>query len=165
MLSCHATELARAGYFGADPDPRMLARAGDVWILGKEEIALYDASRQGTRPLGMVGQHGSRTDEERYVPARCGEPAGPLRGGPVHAGGRAVLVRDPQRADPPSALEELPASHPRPGRARTRVDPSPAPPTGGRCRGLLAGASAGAGGVALSAGLWQEAWASGGLLV
>ncbi|MCT1957763.1 alkaline phosphatase family protein [Kocuria rhizophila] len=63
------TELARAGYFGADPDPRMLARAGDVWILGKEEIALYDVSRQGTRPLGMVGQHGSLTDEERYVPA------------------------------------------------------------------------------------------------
>ena len=63
------TELARAGYFGADPDPRMLARAGDVWILGREEIALYDVSRQGTRPLGMVGQHGSLTDEERYVPA------------------------------------------------------------------------------------------------
>lgn len=62
-------DLARDGYFGADPDPTLLRRAGDVWVLGREDIALYDVSRQGTRPLAMVGQHGSLTDQERFVPA------------------------------------------------------------------------------------------------
>ena len=62
-------ELARTGYFGTDPEPALLERAGDVWILGREEIALYDVSRQGRRPLAMVGQHGSLTDQERLVPA------------------------------------------------------------------------------------------------
>ncbi|WP_058955032.1 alkaline phosphatase family protein [Kocuria rhizophila] len=61
--------LAQGGYFGPDPDPALLARAGDVWILGREEIALYNVARQGTRPLAMVGQHGSLTDDERRVPA------------------------------------------------------------------------------------------------
>nr|WP_314315122.1 alkaline phosphatase family protein [Kocuria rhizophila] len=61
--------LVQGGYFGPDPDPALLARAGDVWILGREEIALYDVARQGTRPLAMVGQHGSLTDDERRVPA------------------------------------------------------------------------------------------------
>ena len=61
--------LAARGYFGAEPDPHVLERAGDVWVLAREEIALYDVSRQGTRPLAMVGQHGSLTDQERYVPA------------------------------------------------------------------------------------------------
>ncbi|MDO4919793.1 alkaline phosphatase family protein [Kocuria sp.] len=62
-------QLAEHGYFGADPDPALLRRAGDVWVLGREEIALYDVSRQGTRPLEMVGQHGSLTEQERLVPA------------------------------------------------------------------------------------------------
>ncbi|WP_233542640.1 alkaline phosphatase family protein [Kocuria tytonis] len=62
-------DLARGEYFGADPDPDLLARAGDVWVLGREELALYDVSRQGTRPMNMVGQHGSLTDRERFVPA------------------------------------------------------------------------------------------------
>ena len=62
-------DLARDGYFGAAPDPQLLHRAGDVWVLAREELALYDVSRQGTRPLAMVGQHGSLTDQERFVPA------------------------------------------------------------------------------------------------
>ena len=62
-------ELAAYGYFGPGPDERMLARAGDVWVLGREDVALYDVARQGTRPLAMVGQHGSLTEHERMVPA------------------------------------------------------------------------------------------------
>ena len=40
-----------------------------MWVLAREDIALYDVSRQGTRPLAMVGQHGSLTDQERFVPS------------------------------------------------------------------------------------------------
>lgn len=61
--------LAAAGYFGVDPDPRALARAGDAWVLARADLALYDVSRVGTKPLNMVGQHGSLTDAERLVPA------------------------------------------------------------------------------------------------
>ncbi|CAL8897568.1 Alkaline phosphatase family protein [Kocuria varians] len=62
-------ELVGSGHFGPDPEPAMLARAGDVWVLAREDIALYDVARQGTRPLAMVGQHGSLTEQERAVPA------------------------------------------------------------------------------------------------
>ncbi|WP_270259013.1 alkaline phosphatase family protein [Kocuria marina] len=61
--------LAAHGYFGPEPDQGLLERAGDVWVLAREDIALYDVSRQGTRPLAMVGQHGSLTDQERFVPS------------------------------------------------------------------------------------------------
>lgn len=62
-------DLARGGYFGPDPDPGMLERSGDVWVLGREPVAIYDVARQGTKPLAMVGQHGSLTEDERLVPA------------------------------------------------------------------------------------------------
>ncbi len=62
-------DLAAGGYFGPDPDPVMLERAGHVWVLGKEPVAIYDVSRQGTKPLNMVGQHGSLTPAERLIPA------------------------------------------------------------------------------------------------
>lgn len=62
-------DLADGGYFGADPDHRVLQRAGDVWVLGKDPVAIYDVSRQGRKPLNMVGQHGSLTEAERLIPA------------------------------------------------------------------------------------------------
>lgn len=62
-------ELAAGGYFGPNPDPRLLARAGDAWVLARADVALYDVSRVGRKPLNMVGQHGSLTDAERLVPA------------------------------------------------------------------------------------------------
>lgn len=62
-------DLASGGYFGTDPSPSVLERAGHVWVLGKEPVAIYDVSRQGSKPLHMVGQHGSLTDAERLIPA------------------------------------------------------------------------------------------------
>ncbi|GAA2115353.1 nucleotide pyrophosphatase/phosphodiesterase family protein [Kocuria atrinae] len=62
-------DLASGGYFGGDPNPAVLERAGHVWVLGREPIAIYDVSRQGSKPLNMVGQHGSLTDAERLIPA------------------------------------------------------------------------------------------------
>lgn len=61
-------ELAQGGYFGAQPDPELLKRAGDLWILAKGPLALYDLRRQPARSLAMVGQHGSLTEQERAVP-------------------------------------------------------------------------------------------------
>ena len=61
--------LAAGGYFGPDPDTTVLQRAGDVWVLGKDPVAIYDVSRQGRKPLNMVGQHGSLTEAERLIPA------------------------------------------------------------------------------------------------
>lgn len=43
-------ELASGGYFGSDPNQAVLERAGDVWVLGKEPVAIYDVSRQGAKP-------------------------------------------------------------------------------------------------------------------
>lgn len=62
-------ELASGGFFGADPIPAVLERAGHVWVLGKKPVAIYDVSRQGSKPLSMVGQHGSLTESERLIPA------------------------------------------------------------------------------------------------
>lgn len=46
----------------------VLPRIGDVLILAREPIALYDLRRMKSSSLEVVGQHGSLTRAEREVP-------------------------------------------------------------------------------------------------
>lgn len=60
-------EAIEAGLYGevaADVKPRI----GDVIIAARAQIAYYDGRIPDDKSREMVGQHGSRTDEERRVP-------------------------------------------------------------------------------------------------
>lgn len=60
-------EAVDAGWFG-EVTPEVGRRIGDLIIAARAPIAIFDTSRTGTKPLAMVGQHGSLTDQERHVP-------------------------------------------------------------------------------------------------
>ncbi len=61
-------EAIAAGWFGA-VDDAVRGRIGDVLIAARKRIAYYDGrSVQSLRGRGMVGQHGSLSDEESRVP-------------------------------------------------------------------------------------------------
>ena len=61
-------EAVEAGYFGPVVSPAVLPRIGDVLVLAREPIALYDLRRMKPSSLEVVGQHGSLTRAERDVP-------------------------------------------------------------------------------------------------
>ena len=60
-------EAIDRGYFGPIT-PEHEARLGDLMILAAESIAFYDGRRVAPMAFEMVGQHGSLTSGERYVP-------------------------------------------------------------------------------------------------
>ena len=69
-------EAVAAGYFGATVRPEVLPRIGDLLVLPREPIALYDMRRMKPASLEVVGQHGSLTRAEREVPLlRLAAPA------------------------------------------------------------------------------------------
>jgi hypothetical protein len=61
-------EAIAAGWFGPVVAPSVLPRIGDVLVLAREPIALYDLRRMKASSLEVVGQHGSLTRAEREVP-------------------------------------------------------------------------------------------------
>ena len=69
-------EAIGAGLFGP-VDPVAAPRIGDVLVAARARIAYYDDRLDDTRAQGMVGQHGSLTDEEVTIPViRLGAFAG-----------------------------------------------------------------------------------------
>lgn len=61
-------EAVAGGLYGADIDPAVLPRIGDVLIAARGSVAYYDDRVPDKRPQAMIGQHGSLTDQERIVP-------------------------------------------------------------------------------------------------
>ncbi|MCC9197799.1 alkaline phosphatase family protein [Arthrobacter sp. zg-Y820] len=61
-------EAVAAGWFGPVVNESVLPRIGDVLVLAREPIALYDLRRMKASSLEVVGQHGSLTRAEREVP-------------------------------------------------------------------------------------------------
>ncbi|MGG7510145.1 alkaline phosphatase family protein [Plantibacter sp. YIM 135249] len=55
------------GWYG-DVDPAVLPRIGDVIVAARKRIAYYDSRPADQGARGMIGQHGSLTDEERRIP-------------------------------------------------------------------------------------------------
>lgn len=81
-------EAIAAGYFGAVVTEAVLPRIGDVLVLAREPIALYDLRRMRPASLEVVGQHGSLTRAEREVPLlQLAAPAAKRNPG-ASAGGR-----------------------------------------------------------------------------
>jgi len=66
VLSRH--EAIAAGLFGPVVDPAVVPRIGDVLVAARAAIAYYDDRLADKKSQGMVGQHGSLTDQERIVP-------------------------------------------------------------------------------------------------
>ncbi|MGF1646856.1 MAG: alkaline phosphatase family protein [Kineosporiaceae bacterium] len=62
-----ADAVAR-GWFGAAPDPRALARAGELVVLARGRVVVLDSRRHRRDVLALVGWHGSLTAEEVEVP-------------------------------------------------------------------------------------------------
>ena len=60
-------EAVGAGLFGA-VRPDALDRIGDVIVAARKLVAYYDSREPNQSARGMVGQHGSLTDEELRVP-------------------------------------------------------------------------------------------------
>jgi predicted AlkP superfamily pyrophosphatase or phosphodiesterase len=58
-------EAIEAGWFG-DVDPVVLPRIGDILVAARKGIAYYRS--EDDRGRGMIGQHGSWSDEETRVP-------------------------------------------------------------------------------------------------
>jgi predicted AlkP superfamily pyrophosphatase or phosphodiesterase len=61
-------EAIAAGLFGADVDLDVRERIGDVLVAARAAVAYYDDRLADKKSQGMVGQHGSLTDQERVVP-------------------------------------------------------------------------------------------------
>ena len=81
-------EAIAAGYFGAVVTESVLPRIGDVLVLAREPIALYDLRRMRPASMEVVGQHGSLTRAEREVPLlQLAAPAAKRNPG-ASAGGR-----------------------------------------------------------------------------
>ncbi|TFB92004.1 alkaline phosphatase family protein [Cryobacterium sp. TMT1-3] len=60
-------EAVAAGLYGRVAD-EVLPRIGDVVIAARKSIAYYDSRPANQKARGMIGQHGSLTDEEVRVP-------------------------------------------------------------------------------------------------
>jgi hypothetical protein len=60
-------EAIEAGWFGAVL-PGIRARIGDVIVAARKNIAYYDARRTPVSKRTMIGQHGSWSDDELFVP-------------------------------------------------------------------------------------------------
>lgn len=61
-------EAIGAGLFGPTVREGVAGRIGDLLILTRDELALYDTRRASPNAMAMVGQHGSLTPVERKVP-------------------------------------------------------------------------------------------------
>ncbi|WP_341392650.1 alkaline phosphatase family protein [Arthrobacter sp. G119Y2] len=72
-------QAVAAGWFGPVVAPAVLPRIGDVLVLAREPIALYDLRRMKSSSLEVVGQHGSLTRAEREVPLLQLAAPGPRR--------------------------------------------------------------------------------------
>jgi hypothetical protein len=46
----------------------VLPRIGDVIVAARKRIAYYDSRPTDQSARGMIGQHGSLTDDERRIP-------------------------------------------------------------------------------------------------
>ncbi|HEY7815515.1 MAG TPA: alkaline phosphatase family protein [Nakamurella sp.] len=60
-------EAIAAGWFGP-VDDRVLPRIGDVLVAARDSFALVDSDVTAPLVLGLVGQHGSLTEAEQWVP-------------------------------------------------------------------------------------------------
>ncbi len=61
-------EAIDAGLFGPDVSDAASSRIGDVLVVSRGAVAVYDGTAADQRNRGMVGQHGALTAEERQVP-------------------------------------------------------------------------------------------------
>ncbi|WP_233197942.1 alkaline phosphatase family protein [Cryobacterium sp. Y57] len=61
------SEAVSAGLYGRVAD-EVLPRIGDVLVAARKSIAYYDSRPTNQKARGMIGQHGSLTDEEVRVP-------------------------------------------------------------------------------------------------
>lgn len=55
------------GWYG-EVAPEVLPRIGDVIVAARKRIAYYDSRPSDQSARGMIGQHGSLTDDERRIP-------------------------------------------------------------------------------------------------
>src|SRR5690606_6913873 len=62
------TELIASGTFG-DVHPETARRLGDIFVFARDQFAFYHGDDLGGRK--MVGQHGSISPEEFFVPLIC----------------------------------------------------------------------------------------------
>ncbi len=60
-------EAISAGLYGSVADA-VLPRIGDVLVAARKAVAYYDSRPANQKARGMIGQHGSLTDEEIRVP-------------------------------------------------------------------------------------------------
>ncbi|GAA2553614.1 alkaline phosphatase family protein [Neomicrococcus aestuarii] len=61
-------EVIARGLLGENPDPRVVGRFGDVFVLAHAQVALLDGRRVAPHAFSVVGQHGSLTAAERIIP-------------------------------------------------------------------------------------------------
>lgn len=61
-------EAIDAGLFGPVVSDAAASRIGDVLVVSRGNVAVYDGTAADQRNRGMVGQHGALTPEERQVP-------------------------------------------------------------------------------------------------
>lgn len=61
-------EAVAAGWFGAQVDPEVLPRIGDIIVAARARIAYYDSRTPNQSGRSMVGQHGSISEEETSIP-------------------------------------------------------------------------------------------------
>jgi hypothetical protein len=61
-------EAVTRGWFGPAPDPRALARAGELVVLARGPVVVVDSRRHRPDVLALVGWHGSLTADEVEVP-------------------------------------------------------------------------------------------------
>lgn len=62
------SEAIDAGLFGPVESDAVRERIGDLLVIARGNVALYDAEADDQRGRGMVGQHGALTPEEWRVP-------------------------------------------------------------------------------------------------
>lgn len=61
-------EAIDAGLYGATVADEVRPRIGDLLVAARSGIAYYDAREANRAPERMIGQHGSKSDEETRVP-------------------------------------------------------------------------------------------------
>jgi len=61
-------EAVAHGWFGAEAEPDVLPRIGDLLVAARGRTAFYDSRSADSRSRAMIGQHGSLTDAETIVP-------------------------------------------------------------------------------------------------
>lgn len=62
------SDAVSRGWFGPAPDPRALARAGEIVVVIRDRMVVLDSSRHRPDVLRLVGWHGSLTADEVDVP-------------------------------------------------------------------------------------------------